>query len=383
MSERRLRVLTLVDSLRPGGAERVAATVAMGLDRERFEPFVCVSRSPEGPSLREQVEAAGIGVLELDRRFRAAVWSWAPLVRVLRRRRIDVLHAHMFGSNVWGTAIGRLARVPVVVAHEHSWSFTGEPVRRMLDRQVVGRGADVVVAVSRSDAQRMVELVGIPEARVRLIPNGIAPLSTAQTDVRRELGIAPDASVLGTLAVLRPEKALSVLVEAAQRLVPSFPELRVLVAGTGPEEEQLREMIRRLGLEHAVTLLGFREDVAGVLAAVDVAVFSSDREGSPLAVLESMAAGKPVVATNVGGVPDLVRDGIEGFLVPPRDPTALADAVARLLRDRPLRDRLGRQARDRQQEHFSIDATIARVEALYLELAERKRVSAVRRRREG
>jgi glycosyltransferase involved in cell wall biosynthesis len=371
LSERRLRVVTLLDSLRPGGAERLAATVAMSLDRERFEPFVCVSRSLDGPTLHQTVEAAGVPILSLDRTSRAAVWSWRPLIDLLRRRRIDVLHAHMFGSNVWGTMIGRLARVPVIVAHEHSWSFTGEPVRRLLDRHLIGRAADAIVAVSKPDQRRMVEIERIRPDKVHLIPNGIAHLPAPRTDVRRELGISRDAPVIGTLAVLRPEKALTVLLEAAPRLVAEFPDLRILIAGTGPEEQRLLAGIRSAALEQAVTLLGFRSDVAEVLAALDVAVFSSDREGSPLAVLESMAAGKPVVATRVGGVPDLLEDGREGVLVPPREPAALAAAVSRLLRDRGLRDDLGRAARKRQRRDFSIEATVARVERLYLDLTER------------
>jgi glycosyltransferase involved in cell wall biosynthesis len=365
---RPLRVLTLLDTLRPGGAERVAVTVAAELDRDRFDPIVCASRREPWSPLREILDSAQVPVITLDRTHRAALWTWRALAATLHRRRIDVLHAHMFGSNVWGTMLGRATRVPVVVAHEHSWSFERNVLRYTLDRDVIARGADVLLAVSSEDRARMIDLEGIPSSKVRVIPNRIMPLPPARLDLRAELGLRKETPVIGTLTVLRPEKALDLLVEAAALLVPRFPELVVLIAGTGPEEERLRSIIRKRGLDSTVRLLGFQRNVADVLASIDVAVFPSDREGSPLAVMESMAAAKPIVATRVGGIPDLVGDGEQALLIRPRDARALAEAVSRLLSDRQLRERLGRNARDRQRRDFDLRSTVRAVEDLYAEL---------------
>jgi glycosyltransferase involved in cell wall biosynthesis len=360
--------LTLLDTLRPGGAERVAVTVAARLDRDRFEPVVCVSRRLPWSPLDEILESANVPLVTLNRKHRAALWSWAPLVAMLRRERIDVLHAHMFGSNLWGTVFGRLAGVPVVVAHQHGWSFERNLLRYAVDRELIGRGADVFVAVSREDRARMIELEGVASRKVRFIPNRIAPLPPPLLDLRAELGVPEAAPVIGTLTVLRHEKALDILVEAAGLLAPRFPGLRALIAGAGGEEERLRSLIRERDLERTVLLLGFRRNVADVLAALDVAVFSSDREGSPLAVIEAMAAGKPIVATAVGGVPDLVQNDEHALLVPPRDAPALAEAVGRLLRDRDLRERLGRNAEERQRREFDIESTVRAFEDLYEQL---------------
>jgi glycosyltransferase involved in cell wall biosynthesis len=365
---RPLRVLTLLDTLRPGGAERVAVTVAAHLDRDRFDPIVCASRRDPWSPLREILDSAAVPVIALDRTHRAAVWTWRALAVTLRRKRIDVLHAHMFGSNVWGTVLGRATGVPVVVAHEHSWSFERNVVRYRIDRDVIGRGADVLLAVSSEDRARMIELEGVPSSKVRVIPNRIMPLPPARLDLRAALGLRKEAPVIGTLTVLRPEKALDLLVEAAALLVPRFPDLVVLIAGAGPEEERLRSIIRKHGLDSTVRLLGFQRNVADVLASIDVAVFSSDREGSPLAVMESMAAAKPIVATRVGGIPALVDDGEQALLTSPRDSRELAEAVARLLSDRELRDRLGRNARHRQRRDFDLRSTVRAVEDLYEEL---------------
>jgi glycosyltransferase involved in cell wall biosynthesis len=368
-ANRRLRVLSLVDTLRPGGAERLAATLAIRLDPSRFEPTVCVSRAITAPSpLIDDLEEAGVSILRLSRTSRGALWAWSPLVTFLRRERVDVLHAHMFGSNAWGAVLATLSRVPVFVAHVHSWAFEDRPLRVFLDRELIARAADAVLAVSEEDRRRMIGVGRIPPTKVRLVTNGIVPLRPSGSNVRAELGIPPEAEVVGTIAVLRPEKAHEVLIEAADLLAREFPRLRMLIAGMGPEEDRLRELVREKGLQETVIMLGFRRNVADVLAAVDVAVFSSDREGSPLAVMESMAAGKPVVATRVGGVPDLVVDGVQGLLVPPRDPRALADAVGRLLRDPGARAELGKRGQERQLRDFDIASTVRRVEGIYEEL---------------
>ena len=366
---RKLRVLTLVDKPTvTGGAERLAAVVAMKLDPARFESVLCASRQTDEPLLDRELEEAGIGVLALGRRSTLDLLAWRPLVSLLRDG-VDVVHTHMFGSNVWGTVLGRLSGVPVVVAHEHTWSFQGRPLRRFLDRELVARWADVFVAVSGEDRRKMIEVEGVDPAKIRLIPNGIpSPANGAGADVRTELGIEPGAPVLGVVCELRAQKALEVLFEAAALLLVEFPTLKVLVAGDGPERARLEEGARRLGVADTVLFLGIRRDVPAVLAAVDVAVLSSDYEGSPLSVMEYMAAAKPVVSTRVGGVPELVQEDVHGLLVEPRDPEALAEAVARLLRDPALAKRLGAEGRKRQQREFSLEAMVGRIEDLYEEL---------------
>ncbi|MFL5929765.1 MAG: glycosyltransferase [Gaiellaceae bacterium] len=367
---RKLRVLTLINTVsRIGGAERLAANLAFRLDPNRFESIVCTTRRPPGETFDDELTAAGVRVIALDRTTRADLAAWAPLLSLLRREPVDVLHAHKHGANVWGAALGRLMRVPVVVAHEHAWSWEGQRFRRVLDRELVARGADVVLAVSHDARRRMIEEEGLDPRVVRLLPNGIPALpAPSGRDVRAELGIQPDAPVIGTVSVLRAEKALDVLIDAASRLAPEFPTLRVVIAGRGNEEARLRALVRELGLEQTVMLVGPRTDVADLLAALDVAVCCSDFEGSPLSVMEYMAAGLPVAATRVGGVPELIDDGLHGLLVEPRNVESLADAVERLIRDPDLRQELGTRGHERQKREFDIDATVRRVEALYEEL---------------
>jgi glycosyltransferase involved in cell wall biosynthesis len=266
--------------------------------------------------------------------------------------------------------------VPVILAHEHTWSYEGQPLRRFLDRELVGRFADRFLAVSREDRRRMIDIEGVKPAKAFFMPIGIPkPPPVTGRDVRAELGITAGALVLGTVCALRPQKALDVLVRAAAELVEEFPDVQVLIAGSGEDAERLHALVAKLGLERTVRLLGFwaPDDVPDLLAALDVAINSSDFEGSPLGVMEFMAAAKPVVATSVGGTPDLIDDGVEGFLVPRRDHRALAQATAKLLRDPELRARMGEQGRERQAREFDLDGMVRRLEDIYVELYMRKR----------
>lgn len=374
---RRLRVLTLVDRpVEGGGGEQLARTVAIKLDPARFDRVLCATR-PTSAATLASIEDAGVRVLELDRRSRTALADWLPLVAFLRNERVDVLHTHKFGSNLWGTVLGRLAGVPVVVAHEHTWSFEGQRMRRLLDREVIARAADVIVSVSREDRRRMIEIEHIDPDRIRLVPNGIPPIGLANgAPVRAELGIPDAAPVIGAVASLRPQKSLHLLVESAAMLTTDIPDLRVLIAGDGPDEGRIRSLVTSLGLEDTVLLLGHRQDIPCVLGALDVAVCSSDWEGSPLAVIEYMAAARPVVATRVGGVPDLIEHGAHGLLVERGDVQGLAGAIATLLRDADLREAMGARARRRQRLEFGIDRMVDRIQLLYEELFRANRRAA-------
>lgn len=375
----------MVDTIdNPGGGERLAVENAIRLDPERWRRTLCITRWQDSleredltAAMLERLRGTGVEVVGLDRDSRLALWQWRPLVAMLRSRGVNVLHGHMFGSNLWAALLGRLAGVPAIVAHEHMWSYGaggGERLRPFLDREVVARGADAFIAVSEEGRRRMIETERIPARETVLIENGIegfAPGDGAR--VRAELGIAADAPVVGTVGHLRPEKAHAVLVEAAALLKAEHPDLVTLIVGEGIERPSLEELIEQLGVGDSVRLLGAREDVPDFLAALDVAVCCSDFEGGPLSVMEYMEAELPVVATDVGGLPELVAEGETGFLVPPREPAALAAATSRLLADPGMRSDFGALARRRRRERWDLDGWARRLEALYDEILARPR----------
>lgn len=374
---RRLKVVQLTDRVGThGGAEHLTMQIAERLDPERFESIVCATRFSPSERGRETVSEAaaalsqaGVRFVGLDRRTRAHLWAWWPLARLLRGERVDVIHAHKFGSNIWGVVFGRLCGVPVVITHEHGWAFEGRRIKMYLDRELIARGSNAFIAVSREDRRRMIEIEGIDPETAVFVPNGIAPLPPPSgRDVRAELGIGARDPVVISVGFLRRPKTMDVLIDAAARIAPRFPGLRVLIVGEGADRPSYEALIERLGLVGTVELLGLRSDVPDLLAASDVAVLSTDSEGSPLSVMEYMDAGLPVVATRVGGIPDLIDDGVEGLLVERRDPEGLASAIGRLLSDPAEASRMGERARERRRREFGIDAMVANLEDLYLRL---------------
>lgn len=365
----RLRVLFLIDNfVGTGGAERFALGLATHLSPERFELWVCSTRQAE-PALLAQLDDAGVGHLHLGRTRKSDVHRFGRLLGLLRRQRIDILHAHMFGSNLWGSILGRAAGVPVVIAHEQTWSYDGDPLRRFLDGQVIGRLATRFVAVSTRDAERMVSVERVPASKVVMIPNAYVPRATvADTNLRAELGVAPSTPLVGSIAVLRPQKALSVLLDAHAIVLRSVPDAHLVIAGDGDCRRSLEQQTARLGIADRVHFLGRRDDVDALLRSIDLTVMSSDYEGTPLVALESMASGTPLVATAVGGLPDIIEDGRSGRLVPPRDPGGLASAIVELLADPGLREEMAQAASQRLPE-FSIETATARFTSLYEHLA--------------
>lgn len=368
---KRLRVLLLVDQLSGlgGGAEVFLVGLATHLPSDRFEVSVCATRAVAPGPLAEILEAGAVPYIALGRRSRWDLLRMRRLAALLGSGRFDIVHAHKFGSNVWGTLFGRACRVPVVIAHEHTWSYKGRPLRKWIDGRIVGRLATRFIAVSDADAARMIEHEKVASEKVVVMPTGyVARPLAPDTDLRSELGLTSETPLIGTAVVFRPQKAVEVLLEAHARLLRTMPDVHLVIAGEGPTRAEIQRRARELSLDGRVHFLGHRDDVDAILRSLDVAALSSDFEGSPLFVLECMANGTPIVATAVGGIPQMVLDGETGVLVPPRDPEALAGAIEHLLVDPERRAVLAAAAANRLSE-FRIDAVARRFADLYETLA--------------
>jgi glycosyltransferase involved in cell wall biosynthesis len=363
-----VRVLFLIDNLfETGGAERFALGLVKHLPRDRVEPWVCSTRVVE-PHAAQSLAELGIPHLNLSRRAKWDVHRLAPLAALLRTERFDVLHSHMFGSNLWGSLLGRASRVPVVMAHEHNWSYTGDPLRIWIDGRVIGRLATRFIAVSRANRERMVTIERVPAEKVVVMPTAYVPhAGPSRGDLRTELGLDPDALLIGVAAVLRKEKSLDVLLVAHARIVTRIPHAHLVIAGDGPCRDELEETVDRLDLRANVHFLGSRNDVDSILRHVDVGAMSSDWEGMPLFAFECMATATPLVATAVGGLPEIVEHDVTGLLVAPGDPEALADTLTTVLLDEALRERLSTSAAKRL-DRFRIETVAAQFATLYEDL---------------
>jgi glycosyltransferase involved in cell wall biosynthesis len=376
MSAAPVRVLMLVDNLHEGigGAERFVVGLATELHGDGHDITVCTTRQARGAVLQALLDG-GVRHFSLDRHTRSDVLNFRRLAAELRRNPPDVLHAHKFGSNVWGTIFGRLARVPAVVAHEQTWSYEGNPLRKFLDGRLIGRLSTAFVAVSTADAERMVRLEGVPERKVVMIPNAYIPswrAPAAGWSLHEELGLPADAELVGTAAMLRPQKAQHVLVDAFAQVAEERARAHLVIAGEGECRAALEAQVDRLGLGARVHLLGHRDDTDAIIETLDVAVLSSDYEGTPLFAFECFARRTPLVATAVGGLPDIVEDGETGLLVPRREPAALGRALTGLLGDPGRRAAIAAAAAE-SLDGYSMPRIAQRFAALYDRLLQEAR----------
>jgi glycosyltransferase involved in cell wall biosynthesis len=352
--------MVLLDTLASGGAERVAVELACGLDRVAYEPHVVVTK--RGGPLEDRLIAAGVQYTVLGRRHRTSV---APTLRALRfARESDLIHSHLFGNNVWGALLAKASGVPLL-AHEHNRVRRHTRFEPVLDRRLIGAAAHRILCVSDEVAHPLVT-TGVDPAKIAILPNGVRlDDALSRTDARHALTLADDDVVVGAVASLRPEKAHDVLLHAFSMLVRSgrAPLLLCLV-GDGSERTRLQALARRLGIEDRVSWAGERRDASCLAAAFDLAVLTSRSEGLPLAALEAMAAGTPLIGTRVGSIPALLEGGA-GLLVDPDDSAGLARAMAALVYDRERARELARRARSRVAERYELGSLVHRLEGIY------------------
>jgi len=373
------KVLQVAASAGWAGGEVYLMTLARALDQRRFRLAVV---APEDGPLIPRLEARGVRVVRVPLNARLVnPRALRDLVRLFRQEKPAIVQSHGARPNVYAKLAGRLARVPVILATVHNSLFDYEvnPYRRwcyILAEQLTTRFVDRVLAVSSAIESDLVLRYGIPADTVITIHNGIdaeafAPRRSPAA-VRRELGLDGDERLIGVAARMTPQKGHYDLLHALPRLSQRFPRLRCLLIGDGPLKSSLEVEAARLGVGPYCLFTGARADVADLLSVLEVVALPSLSEGLPFVLLEAMALRKPVVATRVGGNPEVVEDGKTGLLVPPRDPGALAGALASLL-DRPTEAAgMGERGGIRVRESFTLDRMIRALENTYTMLLQRK-----------
>jgi len=381
-----LRVVHVIDDLGMGGAQRQLTELVKALPRHRISAHI-ISLSCEKNTYAEAIRASGIPLTCIEHR---GTWSWTTLWtlwRTLRAVRPDVVQTWLFTADLYGRLAaclcraehfirslrhdGRqawLARVPVIISAVRSvepWKpahyvWTDRLLRRITDAYTVNAQA----------IGRMIELrEQVARERIHTIYNGVNldvfDAASVNGAVRRRLAIPDHRPVIGTIGRLGPEKDHETLLRACALVLRDVPDAQVLVVGSGPLAPQLASLAQTLALDGQIHFLEAQSNIAEIIAALDVVVISSRYEGCCNVILEAMAMGKPVVATAVGGNPELVLDGQTGRLVPPRDPQRLAGAIADVLEDRVRARAMGASGRQRVVEHFSVARMVDNTVALY------------------
>jgi len=358
------------------GVKRLFAWMIPRFDKTRYDVSLVSLRKKD--LSEETLDALGVDITYLHRsKFDPA--TYFDLLKVVDRKKIDVLHLHGYGATTFGRLVAAARRLPVVL-HEHA-NLTDTPWFQKIADRLLAPSTDIAIAVSESTADFVVQARQMPRDRVRVVYLG-APLDEfarertpdERASIRAELGIHPEEIVMGTITRLHDSKGNEYLVDAARMVVDQRPRAKFFLYGEGPLLEPLQQQAARLGLGDRFVFGGFVKDVARVLGAFDISVFPSLWEGTPLTVFETMAAGKPIVATDADGLLDVLTDGHDALIVPTRSAAALAEKIVRLIDAPAERARLTANARETSRE-YDIAAFVRKMERLYGLLHARSRES--------
>jgi glycosyltransferase involved in cell wall biosynthesis len=365
---KRIRLLFVIDELDIGGTEQQIVELVRGMDRAQFEPHVCCFRT--GAKARE-IADLGVPVRHEPKWRKADPGLIMRLASYMKRERFDLVQTYLWTANTWARLAARLAQVPRIVASERNVDIWEESYKRLLGRWLA-RSTDRIIANSEAVRRYLLDRGGLSADKVLTIYNGVnldrfrTPCDPRQR--RAEIGLPEGAILAGCVARLELAKDHATLFQAIALLGQRRPNLHLAVIGDGSEREGLARLANELGLRDRIHFTGFRTDSAEWLQSVDLSVLSSVKEGLSNTVIESMAAARPVVATAVGGNAEVVHEGETGFLVPPRQPAELAEALARATASPDSMQRLGLAGRDRVESLFSVRSMVRRTEQLYREL---------------
>ena len=369
----RLKILRIVNELTLAGLEVGIGNIVLNLNREKYENvLVCIKNRDKNYVL------PGIKVYELNKKKGLGLSLPLKISRIIRKEKPSVLQMHNADPFQQGMLASLISNVPIKIYIDHN-SFEAEKSKKavLLDR-FLARRLNSVVAVSEEVKRRIVSQFSIQPEKVKVILNGTDlkkfNKNFNSAKIKKELGLKKENKIITIIAGLRPVKDHISLIKAFSYVVQKEKNAKLLIVGEGDTKikEGILNEIKAGKLNNNVCMLSLREDIPEILAITDVSVLSSLSEGTSQTIMESMAASRPVVATNVGGNCVLIEDGKNGLLVPPKDPEEMADAILRLLGNKKLRENMGREGKKRVQEYFNINRVVKDYEQLYDTLLRKK-----------
>lgn len=366
------RVLWLIKGLSVGGAERLLTASLPYLNRSMFDYQVAYFLTHKD-DLVPEFERAGIPVFCLNINKPYDLGAVLRLARLLRQQKIEILHIHSPHAGILGRVAAHLSGVKAVVNTEHS-QLERQNRLAQLGNLLTYPLNDAVIAISESVLHSILDRQIFKRGIYVTIHNGvdlnaIATAGICRTPLKESLGIAAHHQVVGNVANLYPGKGHQYLLEAARLVLNQLPDVTFVIVGKEKKKEdleQLQELAQRLGIQDRVIFTGFRQDVFQVMSTFDIFVLPSLWEGFGIVLLEAMALGKPVIGTNVGGIPEVIDNGLNGFLVEPRNSQQLAERILELLRNAALRNRMGQNGIQKVQLRFSIERVVKEIEKVYM-----------------
>ncbi len=367
----RIRIVYLVPDLGMAGLQNQVVNLVNRLPSPRFGCQI-VSFSSYAP-MRDRVQGEWGTVVTLQKRRGNDPAVVSQLYRLCRRVRPHVVQTHNWGTLVEGVVAARLAGVPIVIHAERGTVETR--TRNLLMQRLMSYFVTQILCVSEAHRQRLVQAGGFPIHKIQAISNGVdtdrfSPHTRPKATIRGRIGLEPTAFYIGSVGNLRPVKNQRLLLRACATLSRRYPDVHLLLVGDGPMREPLERLAAELGIQKRVQFLGTRADVPEVLNALDVFVLPSLSEGMPNAVLEAMACALPVVATRVGGIPEIIEDGSTGLLFHPEDEARLTVILEELMQHEVKRQLLGAQGHKHILENFSLERMMQNYQMLYESIAE-------------
>jgi glycosyltransferase involved in cell wall biosynthesis len=375
----RKRVLFLIKGLAVGGAEKLLVSSLPYLDTKLFDYRIAYFLSQKN-YLVSEIENAGFPVSCLNINKTLDISAVSKLKDYFRKEKIDILHIHSPHAGILGRIAARIAGVKVVAYTEHMpierlniLARFGNTLTYPLDDVTIGVSDAVLRSVLHSQIYKHGEYVTIHNG---IDLNAISAQQTDINEVKEEFGIDPHSKIIGNIANLYPGKGHRYLLEAARIILDRYPDTVFVIVGKEKNIKDLEELLnltKHLGIQDRIIFTGFRQDTYRIIPAFDIFVLPSLWEGFGIVLLEAMSFEKPVVASNVDGIPEIVDDGENGFLVEPRNSTRLAEKIVFLLENADICRQMGRNGKNKVSTHFNIETKVREAERLYTELIEKKR----------
>ena len=351
-----IKVLFVIWSLETGGAERFLVSLLRSIDRERIHPVVCCLNWKG--AWASEVEEKDIKVIALHKKSGVDFRAFLNLIKIMKEGDFDIVNTHLWTADVMGRLAAFLTGTPIVISTAQNVDIWKKWWHRVIDKLLAYR-TNKIIAVSEAVKEYYHKQVGIPLSKIVCIPNAIETERYEKPGnvdyLYDELKISPDNFVLACIGRLTHQKGHHYLLESIKLVQDSLPNLRVLFVGDGELKDELIKHAKNLGILNMIFFMGYRDDIAEILHLSNALVLPSLYEGLPLCVLEAMAAGRPVIATKVGGTPKLVEDGKTGVIVPPKDITAMAEAIRTVLSLPDRGKEMGERGKNIVAMHFSVN----------------------------
>jgi len=362
-----INILHVISKLSVGGVENQLLMILKKYDKQKLYPLVC-SLSDKG-EIGKEIEDSGIEVIPLNKLKHRFDWTIVKeIYQLIKKRDIKIVRTHQYHANLYGRLAAWLAKVPCIVASVHNVYTIDRKFHRRIINKFLSGFTDKVVAVSEVVKGNILQYDGLSEDEIMVIYNGIDMDIFSNINgnvIKAEYDIPSESPVIGTVGRLTLQKGHKYLILAVCKLIKKFPQIALLIVGDGSMGEDLKTYVKTLGIDDNIIFTGVRRDIPELLAAMDIFVFPSLWEGLPNALIEAMAAGKAIIATDIPPVREIINTEKIGILVPARDSKAMASSIELLLYDKALAETFGKLAQERAFSHFNINTTVNKYTTLF------------------